>query len=75
VARPPAGKFLMIMGIWSLGDGVTSPKPPGPPTASPGAPLLTVSSRPNQTKHTPKREQAIRSQHDRGSTGGGAWRK
>jgi len=29
-------------------------------------------SRPNRTKHTPKREQAMRSQHDHGSTGGGA---
>jgi len=26
VARPPAGKFLMIMGIWSLGLARTNPK-------------------------------------------------
>src|SRR5262249_10534023 len=40
--------------------------------SQPAPPLLTGSSRPNRTKHTPKREQAMKSQHDHGSGAGGA---
>src|SRR5215472_6104134 len=76
-ARHPAAALrpaphLVIMGMWSLGDGATRPKPPGPPTASP-RPTSYGFLTSNRTKHTPKREQAMKSQHDHGSTAGGAW--
>src|SRR5215472_19330415 len=45
-----------------------------PAHSQPAPPLLTVSPRPNRTKHTPNREQTMNSQHDHGSAAVGAWR-
>src|SRR5215468_6016514 len=64
----------MIMGVAAVGGWRAKSETARPAHSQPAPPLLTVSARPNRTKHTPNREQTMNSQHDHGSAAGGAWR-